>query len=104
MKKKTEIQQIDFYGILSEESTPLQPCACPTSIVQLNTPEHLDLDIRSQINGYLNSVEKNQAREIIGHEHIPLRSIRVPIVLNCPLRGLQMGTGKPTSSPYARSK
>ena len=81
MKKKTEIQQIDFYGILSEESTPLpDPAPVPTSIVQLNTPEHLDLDIRSQINGYLNSVEKNQAREIIGHEHIPLRSIRVPIV------------------------
>ena len=80
MKKKTEIQQIDFYGILSEESTPLpDPAPVPTSIVQLNTPEHLDLDIRSQINGYLNSVEKNQAREIIGHEHIPLRSIRVPI-------------------------
>ena len=81
MMKKTEIQQIDFYGILSEESTPLpDPAPVPTSIVQLNTPEHLDLDIRSQINGYLNSVEKNQAREIIGHEHIPLRSIRVPIV------------------------
>jgi len=81
MKKKTEIQQIDFYGILSEESTPLpDPAPVPTSIVQPNTPEHLDLDIRSQINGYLNSVEKNQAREIIGHEHIPLRSIRVPIV------------------------
>lgn len=80
MKKKTEIQQIDFYGILSEESTPLpNPAPVPTSIVQFNTPEHLDLDIRSQINGYLNSVEKNQAREIIGHESIPLRSIRVPI-------------------------
>ena len=81
MKKKTEIQQIDFYGILSEESTPLpNPAPVPTSIVQPKTPEDLDLDIRSQINGYLNSVEKNQAREIIGHEHIPLRSIRVPIV------------------------
>ena len=95
MKKKTEIQQIDFYGILSEESTPLpNPAPVPTSIVQLNTSEHLDLDIRSQINGYLNSVEKNQAREIIGHEYIPLRSIRVPIVAKLSSAWAPNGYGK----------
>ena len=53
MKKKTEIQQIDFYGILSEETKVISTLLTPTSIVQLNTPEHFDLDIRSQINGYL---------------------------------------------------
>ena len=82
MKKKTEIQQIDFYGILSRETKVISNSnSNPVVIVQKDTPEHFDLEIRSQIHGYnLDRDSMNQARDLIGHDHIPLRSIRVPIV------------------------
>ena len=82
MKKKTEIQQIDFYGILSRETKVISNSnSNPVVIVQKDTPEHFDLEIRSQIHGYNLDLESmNQARDLIGHDHIPLRSIRVPIV------------------------
>ena len=53
MKKKTEIQQIDFYGILSRETKVISNSnSHPVVIVQKDTPEHFDLEIRSQIHGY----------------------------------------------------
>ena len=86
MKKKTEIQQIDFYEILSRETKVISNSnSNPVVIVQKDTPEHFDLEIRSQIHGYnLDRESMNQARDLIGHDHIPLRSIRFQLCQNYP--------------------
>ena len=80
MRQEIELHQIDFYGILTRASTavPEGDDWYPDQFAVPGSDEYVDLDLRARIHGY--TIEAPEVlSELLSVEHVPLRSLRIPL-------------------------